>query len=1244
MSARDRSLLLEWLRSELVGPCLADHHPQYRIVELAGDSFELTHENLAEFRPVFYRPGADLPSDEIICHPQETPKGKYGVGLLYPQQIRQPEIQDEPPEAEGDGAQDASAEVEAGEDAALPEEEEEDAVDEELAGEPGDDLDLSVHDRFQPGTMGLSFFTELGAEGVIIIRLPSRWNFAWQEDGRAFPVNGWYRRVRRLQRAAGKDEKDREYDAWARSPIAAEAIEVRIPASSFKERRVIPKNIPVVKGCPLHLRLEVYPRRDDVSGRPDHWLVTVVLRNVTPHDSAAPTTSRILFQSHLEVSVEKGQFRPYPESQLVTEMQDNDERSLALLYSDFATWGIGHGCAAGWDSEPGQAPALLYADIMPAVETPSMTPDIRDETGGAISVSMREPMNLPRWEKGLTGTTWDSLGGIVDGYKRWIERAEGDAAKLPPHHKQTAERHLLACWKSHERMKEGLKILKSDSLAHRAFCLANQAMLLQQIATKVIERRPLIYEEADKEVRPRGSLDSPAERLVAGNYDATRYGTWRAFQIAFLLMSLPGCVDDDGADRGIVDLIWFPTGGGKTEAYLGVAAFLMFHERLLQSRQGTNELARDGTNVLMRYTLRMLTTQQFQRAASLVCAMEVMRRDLARKKDHSLGESRFSLGLWIGKDGAPNSITDAAEKIRAYRSGADWQKGNPLVLTECPWCRSQIGRYQYNDDDDPPKGWKVNDWRQQRLRGLVEFEGAWRLRCSDRPCPFNDHGKETIPVQVIDEVLYQEPPSMLIGTADKFAMLAYIPAARGLFGLAAQGKEIVRRRCPPAFIIQDELHLISGPLGTLFGLYEGVIESLCSYTRGEELIRPKIVCSTATIRGASEQVKALFAREELNLFPNPGLAISDSFFGTFARKSNRRLEHGRLYVGLHTTNLPSVQTAQVRVFSRIMQAVVGCLPEDELIPDTQAQRRDPWWTLLVFYNSLRELGGGKTLFEGDIRSRMSFLARRDGTPQRDWGIPDELSGRLLQDQIVTALDRLAVPYRRPTVEPWPMNVALASNIIEVGVDIDRLSLIGIVGQPKTTAQYIQVTGRIGRRWWERPGLVLMLYNPSKARDRSHFEQFHSYHRRLYERVEPTSATPFSASAIERALAGAVLTFIRQTAPDSPTPLHTRYAKALERAAELVLARCESVEEHDCEHARETIERVCREFERVWQATPHDRWNAWSLTEDLKPLMRTFDQYASARQRQTSVPVPTSLRQVDRSGELQITHILLDDQQ
>src|SRR4029453_14815374 len=152
--------------------------------------------------------------------------------------------------------------------------------------------------------------------------------------------------------------------------------------------------------------------------------------------------------------------------------------------------------------------------------------------------------------------------------------------------------------------------------------------------------------------------------------------------------------------------------------------------------------------------------------------------------------------------------------------------------------------------------------------------------------------------------------------------------------------------------------------------------------------------------------------------------------------------------------------------------------------------------------------------------------------------------------------RLAAEYA--SSDNKTLDACLASNIIEVGVDIDRLSLMGVVGQPKTTAQYIQVTGRVGRRWWERAGLILTIYNPSKSRDRSHFEQFHSYHRRLYERVEPTSATPFAISAIKRALPGALIVWARQQS-DAAVQNYAEYEGPLDSGYDLMRQRCVAIQ-------------------------------------------------------------------------------------
>ncbi|MBP7825484.1 MAG: hypothetical protein KA236_02900 [Verrucomicrobia bacterium] len=673
-----------------------------------------------------------------------------------------------------------------------------------------------------------------------------------------------------------------------------------------------------------------------------------------------------------------------------------------------------------------------------------------------------------------------------------------------------------------------------------------------------------------------------------------------------------------------MDLIWFPTGGGKTEAYLAVMAFYMFHERLLMEADSKGP-KRDGTNVLMRYTLRMLTTQQFQRAASLICAMEYLRRYPATTGVGDIPGRRFSLGLWIGADGAPNTCKDAQTELNRYRKGEI--TGNPLVLTECPWCRSQIGRY----DGSIPQ--KVKQEQKQKQKPVVGIEGEGNegpmLHCPDVKCPYGNspEHKNWLPVEVIDERLYRHPPSLVIATADKLAMIAYRPAAGVLFGRQFIAGKPHQESFPPGLIVQDELHLISGPLGTMYALYEGIFERLCSYQQQEQWIKPKLIASTATIRGAAEQVRSLYARTRTQLFPSPGLLMSDSFFGKNARDAGGKLQDGRLYLGVHANDYGSVLTTQVRAFSSALFRPFRFDPA----------RRDPWWTLLAFYNSIRELGGAKTLFDSDIRSRLKFMFNREGFDKNDrrtLRIVEELTSRLSQADIVAMMDRLSTTYS-PSGSPAAVDACLASNIIEVGVDIDRLSLMGVVGQPKTTATYIQVTGRVGRRWWERPGLILVIYNPSKSRDRSHFEQFHSYHRRLYERVEPTTATPFAIAALQRGLAGALLAWARQ---HSAARVHEweAYQNSLEEGHQLLEDRCSSVQaSEDRPRSLEELGRLFEDLERKWEQNPQE-WEKYPPDVNGHYLMLWPGQFYSPLQKRRGVSVPSSMRQVDRSAELQIT--------
>ena len=507
-----------------------------------------------------------------------------------------------------------------------------------------------------------------------------------------------------------------------------------------------------------------------------------------------------------------------------------------------------------------------------------------------------------------------------------------------------------------------------------------------------------------------------------------------------------------------------------------------------------------------------------------------------------------------------------------------------------------------------------------RVIGYAQRGNTVVYTCPDLRCDFHDF----LPLYVIDEDIYDTRPALVIGTVDKFAMLAWKPRARALFGIGEDG---ARSHSPPGLIIQDELHLISGPLGSMVGLYEPIIEELCTDRRGARAAKPKIISSTATIRSYEEQVHGLYSRDRTSLFPPPGLDADDSFFARVARRPDGTLERGRIYVGVHAPGLGSLQTVQVRTFSALLQAPQPLPPAE----------RDPWWTLLLFFNSLRELGTTLTLFQSDIPDLLrGALKQRLGL-----GFQDvrqlrkmlELTGRLPGDEVPKAISALEVPtdsHQGPSVD-----VCLASNIIEVGVDIDRLSLMAVVGQPKTTSQYIQVTGRVGRKS-DRPGLVVMIYAASKPRDRSHFEKFRSYHERLYAQVEPTSVTPFSRPALDRAAHAVIAAYVRQFGnPDqaeSPYPYPTALVAA---AARLLDERAASVDPDELAALRRIIQRRSDEWQR-WQRLD---WSGSLHTENV-PLLRAAGAYVSPEKARVSWSTPQSLRNVDAECQVEITQLYM----
>lgn len=1205
----DRAAMIQWLRGELVGPSQPLSPPTS--VSFAGNEF--VDAVALRTGPLAWQPSSRDGPQEVLYFDGESPHRKYGAGLLHPADavpddyataaasVNDPGFDRDANGSDADG--DAPIELES--DGAGAEQGEPD---------PGDEFEIASIDARFPSTIGVSLCIRLGADGRIIVKLPKERRFAWQDDSSApFALNGRYERVTR--RWTNQNGVARSAPLWRRMPVGADDCRVEFEASTLSHGKQIGQDLPLSPVLPMRLRVDLFPRR--LRADEGLWLITVVLRNTTSIKSMTEQQRReaVLFQTLFEVRAEGGSIERYPESGRPFEQLDRDEQSLALLYRESGTWGIGHGCAAGWDADPGGRPDCVYADVMPAVELPSMTPDIELE-GRSVQLSMRD---LSALTDDGSGGGWASLERLVQGYRRWIEARRHDLRDLPGPLAEVGDRHLRECEGCLVRIETGVQKLREDGAVRHAFRLANLSMLLQQVATKQLEHRPLEWDATQHRVRPSGPYRSAWDILQAGAEDAKRLGTWRAFQAAFLLMSIVGSSDTVSEDRSVVDLIWFPTGGGKTEAYLAVIAFYMFHQRLLMVPT-MGEPRRDGTNVLMRYTLRMLTTQQFQRAASLVCAMEFLRRNAEPTGAGTIPGRRFSLGLWIGGDGSPNKIAEAKEAVGRYLK--EKNSGNPLVLTECPWCRAAIGRF----DGPKPKGIDATQWSRMRLRGIQEVPKAGLLLlCPDGRCLFGGERHDTwLPVEVIDERIYDDPPSLVIATADKLAMVAYRPKANALFGKRLFGDRIEQDSWPPGLIVQDELHLISGPLGTMYALYEGIFERLCTSVRAGVEVRPKIIASTATIRGADAQVLALYGRERTQLFPSPGLAMGDSFFGRYARDERGRLRRGRLYLGIHASNFGSVLTTQTRAFSAALFRPAAMA----------AERRDPWWTLLAFYNSIRELGGAKTLFDSDIRSRVRFIFNREGFPvegRRALRIVDELTSRLSQSEIVHLMNQLSLPFGDSNV----IDACLASNIIEVGVDIDRLSLMSVVGQPKTTATYIQVTGRVGRRWWERPGLILTIYNPAKTRDRSHFEQFHAYHRRLYERVEPTTATPFALSAIQRGLPGALIAWARANCV-APVSNFGAYEPWVREGRDMLIERSLRVQRpEDVPRSQLEIKRVVDEMLQKWQENPQD-WEEFPQDVHGEYLMLWPGQYATGIQRRRGLQVPSSMRQVDASAELAIT--------
>lgn len=1028
-----------------------------------------------------------------------------------------------------------------------------------------DDFDLTDANTFKPSAMAISFETCMADSGALTVEVVgARYEkLTVHIPGYAKPVEWW---VRRPFEGVGT--------------ISGHA--VLRETNRLKVVDVVPRSGEGVVPLAVRMFSRPDPRADDQALR----IVTIAVVN----DAPGSGPSAAVFQVGFKVStVGDADIVAYPEVELPD--RDEEERSLDLLYRNQRTYAIGHGCAAEWGAvnARGGVP-YVQAAALPAYEVVSLSPNVylSDDDGNPIldADGKRQPVAVSM--AALASGSADGAAQVelvLSQYEKWIGRREAEIPELLPRYRDAAREHMRLARAALARMRTGWSLVAANERAAQAFRWANEAMLLQQVRSGFPLREA--KQTGDGVWRVEGA--HPAPTVPSGR------GYWRPFQIAFLLAVLPELVEPERSTRTDVDLIFFPTGGGKTEAYLGAAAVSLLARRLRNPDDA-------GTDTLMRYTLRLLTAQQFLRAASLVCVLE----DIRERNSDVLGAAPFGIGIWLGGNSTPNTWKQAIDNLRALRRHPNEQ--NLFLLLRCPWCGAQMGPQAKKGGGQEPIGYQ-------------EVAGKVVLRCIDGECKYSR--RAGLPVHVVDDDIYEAQPSIVIGTVDKFAMMAWRPKARSLFGLDANG---AREVSPPSLIIQDELHLISGPLGSMVGIYEPVIDELCTDRRGASPVLPKIIASTATVRRYKDQIKGLFGREAVALFPPHGLEEGRSFFAEPATFADGTHQPGRRYIGVMSASLGSTQTVQVRVAAATLQAAVD-IPEED---------RDGYWTNLNFLNSLRELGNTVSLLQADIPDYLTGLRRRDGIVPRWPHRQMELTSRRRSDEIPKAIEQLQVKYIPGKERQEAVDICLASNIIEVGVDIDRLALMTIVGQPKTTAQYIQVSGRVGRRSEVSPGLVITIYGAAKPRDRSHYERFRTYHQQLYAQVEPTSVTPFAQPVLQRALHAAAVAYVRQTAPETlgPDPFP---AKLYDEAIRLLRERAEIAEPDEVP----VLDRLASDRARQWGGWERTEWDANPRSGDpVQGLMRFAGTLPDLDVRAMIWDVPTSMRNVDAECRLEISQAYL----
>ena len=888
----------------------------------------------------------------------------------------------------------------------------------------------------------------------------------------------------------GKDGKEKPKNAnqcqWQRIP-RQKTVEIALSSITKSSQKIL---IPDSNGLLLAISIrEVTDSRLQATLPIGTRSLSIFLVNDRASVGDAERDRAFIFQAHLEIK-SKFPFVPRPDPR--NSNDDFDEQVADLQYRHDFEYATGHNISADYELDESGQCWSIYTTWIPQTDVEKV---VASKIAGTYDIETIANANDVSSLKAM-------LDPMVEAYQDWISQQEASITALSdsPQRYDTAKTLLNNAKITNQRIRKGINAM-NDPQVFQAFKFANKA-----ISIAVRQRLSHNSETAPK--------DQEAPK-------------WRPFQLAFILNNMAGLANPTDGDREIVDLLFFPTGGGKTEAYLGLAAFTLILRRLRDP-----SIMSAGLSVLMRYTLRLLTLDQLGRAATLICALETIRQENV----DILGKHRFEIGLWVGQTATPNRMGKKGDKSpdsardRTIKFKGDSKRfPSPIPLENCPWCNTRFKTESF------------------QLLPTTDAPTDLQISCINRKCLFG--ASNPLPILTVDDQIYRRLPAFMIATVDKFANLPWVGETGKLFGKVTHydektgtfsspadtnplGKCLQNPLLPPDLIIQDELHLISGPLGTMVGLYETAIDALSSRTitddSGSKTIRPKIVASTATVRRATQQIKALFARENVDIFPPPSPDRRDSFFAktVFTSETN-----GRTYLGIAAQGR-SLKVVLLRTYLALMAAA-----QKEWIAhgkDTNSKNpADPYMTLLGYFNSLRELGGSRRIVEDEVTTKLQKFSDRQrvgekGELFRDRTIrePVELTSRVNTSEVADTKRKLELGFH----EKERVDIALATNMISVGLDITRLGLMVVLGQPKTAAEYIQATSRVGRDD-NRPGLVITLLNVHRPRDRSHYERFKHWHTIFYRAVEATSVTPFSPRAVDRGLAAVTVSLARHHYPD-----------------------------------------------------------------------------------------------------------------